>query len=56
MPRVIKVIELVKEHGDGTMESPIRLIRVYYSLDGEYLGQSPDPLALESCDTSSEET
>lgn len=42
-PRVIQVIEADERRGGGTSGDPIRLVRRYYTLDGQLLAEN-DPL------------
>ena len=44
MPRVLQVIEAEDRVGSGRDEDdPVRVIRRYYTLDGDLLASSPDP-------------
>ena len=46
MARLIPVIEVEKVIGKGTDESPLRTIREYWTIDGELLAKSEDPLEI----------
>lgn len=44
MPRVIEIIESMEYRGKGTTEDPCRLVRVHYTLEGEWLAEhDPHP-------------
>ena len=49
-PRVIQVIEVGEMRGKGVEGDPIRMVKVYCTLDGEKLAEGPDPCSTDASD------
>lgn len=54
--KVIQVIEADEQRGEGTTENPFRVVRVYYSLDGNVLATSDSWLDMKNSGQQTETT